>query len=79
MGATPGRGGTALSQAAWLPVLRSLEMRPWFEGRILISEASKVFDGAGRVADEATRDRIRTFVERFATFVEAQRQAGVHH
>ncbi len=79
MGATPGRGGTALSQAAWLPVLRSLEMRPWFEGRVLISEASKVFDGAGRVADEATRDRIRTFVERFATFVEAQRQAGVHH
>ena len=79
MGATPGRGGTALSQAAWLPVLRSLEMRPWFEGRVLISEASKVFDGAGRVADAATRDRIRTFVERFATFVEAQREAGVHH
>jgi chromate reductase len=74
MGATPGLGGTALSQAAWLPVLRTLGMRPWFEGRVLISGASKVFDSHGRVADAATQDRIRTFVEGFATFVEAQRR-----
>ena len=79
MGATPGRGGTALSQAAWLPVLRTLGMRPWFEGRVLISEASKVFDSDGRVADAATQDRIRMFVEGFAAFVEAQRRSSVHH
>ena len=74
MGATPGPGGTALSQAAWLPVLRTLGMRPWFEGRVLISGASKVFDTNGRVVDTATQDRIRTFVEGFAAFVEAQRR-----
>src|SRR5688572_16719084 len=74
MGATPGPGGTALSQAAWLPVVRTLGMRPWFEGRVLISGASRVFDGNGRVADAATQDRIRTFVEGFATFIEAQRR-----
>ena len=74
MGATPGRGGTALSQAAWLPVLRTLGMRPWFEGRVLISGAGKVFDSDGRVTDAATQDRIRTFVEGFAAFVEAQRR-----
>ena len=74
MGATPGRGATALSQAAWLPVLRSLGMRPWFEGSVLISEASTVFDSNGRVTDAAVQNRIRTFVEGFATFVEAQRQ-----
>ena len=74
MGATPGQGGTALSQAAWLPVLRTLGMRPWFEGRVLISGASKVFDSHGRVTDPATEDRIRTFVDGFATFVEAQRR-----
>jgi chromate reductase len=72
MGATPGPGGTALSQAAWLPVLRTLGMRPWFEGSVLISGASKVFDSDGRVADPGTRERIRSFVEGFATFVEAQ-------
>jgi chromate reductase len=74
MGATPGPGGTALSQAAWLPVLRTLGMRPWFEGRVLISGASKVFDGNGRVVDAPTQDRIRTFVEGFAAFVETQRR-----
>ena len=33
MGATPGRGGTILAQAAWLPVLRTLGTRPWFGPR----------------------------------------------
>jgi NAD(P)H-dependent FMN reductase len=69
MGATPGMGGTALSQAAWLPVLRTLGTRPWFEARLQIPGAKKVFDGDGRVIDEAAQDRIRTVVEGFAAFV----------
>ena len=73
MGATPGQGGTVLSQAAWLPVVRTLGMRPWFEGRVNVSGAGKVFDADGRVADEATRDRVRTFVEGFAAFADSQR------
>jgi NAD(P)H-dependent FMN reductase len=73
MGATPGQGGTLLSQAAWLPVVRTLGMRPWFEGRVNVSSAGKVFDTDGRVADEAIRDRIRTFVEGFTGFVDSQR------
>jgi chromate reductase, NAD(P)H dehydrogenase (quinone) len=75
MGATPGPGGTLLSQAAWLPVLRTLGMRPWFEGRLAISGAGKVFDAEGRVADAAMQDRIRIFVEGFAAFVAAQRRS----
>jgi chromate reductase len=74
IGATPGPGGTALSQAAWLPVLRTLGTRPWFEGRVLISGAGKVFDSEGHLADAAARDRIRTFVEGFAAFAGAQRR-----
>jgi chromate reductase, NAD(P)H dehydrogenase (quinone) len=74
MGATPGPGGTALSQASWLPVVRTLGMRPWFEGRVLISGAGKVFDAEGRVTDPATQDRIRTFVEGFAAFADSQKR-----
>lgn len=74
MGATPGPGGTALSQAAWLPVVRRLGMRPWFEGGVLISDAGRVFDSDGRVADAATRQRIRTFVEGFAVFAGVQQR-----
>jgi chromate reductase, NAD(P)H dehydrogenase (quinone) len=73
IGATPGPGGTALSQASWLPVLRTLGMRPWFEGRVLISGASQVFDSNGRMADAATQRRIQAFVTGFAAFVEEQR------
>ena len=73
MGATPGQGGTLLSQAAWLPVVRTLGMRPWFEGRVNVSGAGKVFDTDGRVADEGIRDRIRIFVEGFTGFVDSQR------
>ena len=73
MGATPGPGGTSLSQAAWLPVVRTLGMRPWFEGRVMVSGAGKVFDSEGRVIDPATQDRIRTFVEGFAAFADSQR------
>jgi hypothetical protein len=33
-----------------------------------------VFDSEGRVDDSATRDRIRTFIEGFAAFVDAERR-----
>ena len=72
MGATPGPGGTALSQAAWLPVLRTLGTRPWFEGRVMISGAASVFDEEGQIIDEATRRRVRSFVEGFAAFADEQ-------
>ena len=73
MGATPGRGGTALSQAAWLPVLRTLGMRPWCEDRVQVAQAGHIFDKEGGVTDTDTRERIRKFVEGFAAFVEAER------
>jgi NAD(P)H-dependent FMN reductase len=74
MGATTGPGGTALSQAAWLPVVRTLGMRPWFEGRVLMSDAVTVFDTDGRIADAAMRQRIRTFIEGFAAFAGLQQR-----
>jgi chromate reductase, NAD(P)H dehydrogenase (quinone) len=68
MGATPGPGGTALAQAAWLPVLRTLGTAPWFEGRMLVSGASKVFDKDGALIDDAIRERLTAFVAGFAAF-----------
>ena len=72
MGASLGAGGTALSQACWLPVVRRLGMRPWFDGAVLISYAGMVFDSDGGVTDAAARQRIQSFVEGFAAFVGAQ-------
>lgn len=74
VGATPGMGGTILSQASWLPVLRVLGVLPWFEGRVIISGAAKVFDEGGRIADAGTGDRVRAYAEGFAAFVQRHRR-----
>jgi NAD(P)H-dependent FMN reductase len=74
MGATPGQNGTLLAQAAWLPVLRTLGTAYWSGGRMIVSGGGKLFDGEGRLADEPTRARLKTFVEGFAAFVAAHRR-----
>ena len=72
-GATPGQGGTALAQDAWLPVIRTLGMLPWFEGRLLVSGAAKVFDTSGALVDAATREKVEKFVAGFSAFVDRQK------
>src|SRR5690349_393211 len=52
LGASPGGFGTILAQDAWLPVLRTLGTRPWFEGRLMVSRAQSVFDAEGNLTDE---------------------------
>jgi chromate reductase len=74
MGATPGQNGTLLAQAAWLPVLRTLGTAYWSGGRMIVPGAGKLFDAEGRLADEPTRARLKTFVEGFAAFVAAHRR-----
>lgn len=76
MGATPGRGGTILAQAAWLPILRTLGTMPWFGGRMTVSEAGKVFDANGQLLDDQTRSQLHKFMAGFAAFIDEHRQAG---
>ena len=69
MGASPGRFGTTLSQSAWLPVIRTLGMRPWFDERMLLFEARKMFDASGTLTDTQTRERMVKFVHGYCSFV----------
>ena len=68
LGASPGGFGTILAQDAWLPVLRTLGTRPWFEGRLMVSRAQSVFDAEGNLTDETTRQRLAQFIAGFAAF-----------
>lgn len=72
IGASPGGFGTILSQDAWLSVLRTLGMRPWFEGRLMASRAGGLFDDQGRLTDGTTRDRLRDFIAGFVAFLGEQ-------
>ncbi|MDR5651449.1 NADPH-dependent FMN reductase [Ruixingdingia sedimenti] len=66
IGASPGGFGTILAQSHWLPVLRTLKMHPWLEGRLMVSRAGGLFDDSGNLTDEKTRAALRDFMAGFA-------------
>jgi chromate reductase len=69
MGASPGNFGTTLSQAAWLPVLRTLGTRAWFGGRLVVPHAGNVFDAEGALKDATIQEHLRHFMLGFVDFV----------
>jgi NAD(P)H-dependent FMN reductase len=68
IGASPGGFGTILSQNAWLPVLRTLGVRHWAEGRLMVSRAGKAFNEEGELVDEKTQEQLRKFLAGFVDF-----------
>ena len=74
IGASQGNWGTILSQAAWLPVLRTLGTQPWFGGRLVVPRAATVFDEAGNLKDAGIEEQLRQFLAGFVGFV--QQRAG---
>lgn len=68
-GATPGRGGTALAQAAWLPVLRTLGAQLFTGGRLQVAGAGKAFDSEGALVDDTVRGLLEKYMAGFAQFV----------
>ena len=69
MGATPGGFGTILSQNAWLPILRTLQTRHWFGGRIMVARAGTVFDANGALTDDAIKKQLQQFMQGFVQFI----------
>lgn len=68
LGASPGGFGTILAQNAWLPVLRTLKMRVWSGGRLMVSRVSDKLDEEGELADDKTRAALQEFVQGFVEF-----------
>ena len=68
VGASPGGFGTILSQAHWLPVLKTLGVRLWSGQKLLVSHAGQAFDGDGDLADEKMREQLAGFLRGFAAF-----------
>lgn len=69
IGASAGGFGTILSQAAWLPVLRTLGTQPWFGARLQVSRAASVFDEAGALKDAAIEEQLKQFVAGYVNFL----------
>ncbi len=73
IGASAGPHGTVFSQTAWLPVLRTLAMRPWFGKLLYVNGAMKLFDSSGNLIDDAIRSRLKSYLEGFVAFVRENR------
>lgn len=69
IGASPGRFGTVQAQRSWLPVLRTLRMRPWFGAPLYVSNAASVFDADGRLIDADVRARLEVLLREFAAAI----------
>jgi chromate reductase, NAD(P)H dehydrogenase (quinone) len=74
MGASPGGFGTTLSQAAWLPVMRTLGTQTWFGGRLMVPRAGGVFDEGGSLKDAAVEEQLKQFLAGYVKFL--RRPAG---
>jgi NAD(P)H-dependent FMN reductase len=75
MGATPGRGGTRMAQAAWLPVFRTLGAQLWAGGQMYVASAGQTFDADGQLTDATVRESLQKFLSGFARFVQASRES----
>jgi NAD(P)H-dependent FMN reductase len=76
IGASPGAFGTILSQAAWLPVFRTLGVTFWCEGRLLVSRAATVFDQSGALTDPKIKEQLATLLRGFVGFVGSVQRDG---
>jgi chromate reductase, NAD(P)H dehydrogenase (quinone) len=77
IGASPRNVGTILSQEAWLPVLRTLGISAWFGGRLFVSRARSMFDEGGGIANDATKEQVRQFIDGCVTFVRSCQPSGL--
>ena len=68
IGASPGRGGTRLSQTAWLAVLRALGTQPWLGRQLYVASAGSVF-ADGEMADERIQGLLTEYITGFAEHV----------
>ena len=72
-GASPGGFGTTLAQVAWLPVLRTLQTKPWCGAKLLVSRADKVFNEQGDLVDDSIKVQLQKFMQEFVAYIESQR------
>ena len=69
IGASPGGFGTILAQSGWLPILRTLGVRHWAGGRLMVSRANQVFDEKGELRDDSVRVQLANFLKGYAAYI----------
>lgn len=70
IGASPGQFGTARGQASWLPALRAVTLRPYFEAApFYLARADQAFDGESGLKEPKSRELLQGFLAGFVDFI----------
>jgi chromate reductase len=69
MGASPGVTGTARGQAQLRQTLASTNTHALLQPEVLVGRAHEKFNAVGRLAHQATRDVLASFLERFTELI----------
>jgi chromate reductase, NAD(P)H dehydrogenase (quinone) len=69
VGATPGRWGTRLAQAALRQVLHATEALALPVPTLFVRDAAQLFDASGRLTDEPTRAALRVLLSSFDRWI----------
>lgn len=70
LGASSGRWGTRLAQAALRQVLTACEAAVMPAPMLFVRDAAQAFDAGGHLADTAPREALRTLLAAFASWIE---------
>jgi chromate reductase len=70
LGTSPGQTGTAAAQQHLRNILSPQQMILMGQPEVYLQYKEGIFDAEGRVADEAVKKRLETFLERLALWVE---------
>ena len=74
IGATLSRGGTALAQAAWLPILHTLGALPYSGSDVLVAKADTVFSKTGKLTDAKIKKQLNDYMSGFIEFMKEHRR-----
>ena len=69
IGASPGMTGTARGQSQLRQAFVFTNTYAMTQPEVLVARAHEKFDDSGKLTDESTRVHLKTFLERFATWV----------
>lgn len=69
IGTTPGGFGTVNSQTAWLPIIRYLRLKPFYQRSLYLSRAHELFNDSDDIIDEATAANVSEYAKSFVQYV----------